>query len=510
MKQDPSRKSAWKPIQSAQSAVLQKETQSVGIIATNGVDPGDYETKRSSRLPSPPASSLGRGESPPHFRQSGSPSSVWASRRDTLVPSVIQEEGEDTQQYRSLVTSLSKISSPDTLNKTGDTILTTEEYEKLASNSRSRSKSTSGLFPDDETSRLKPEIYSIWGESHRRSSTGPQQALNKPLSIQPFLWEDVVSTNLSTPNDLNGQNSQEVLNAFRQQQQNGSDSSRRFSVAPSAFYQHPNKDPFSSLDGNRGLFSGRRHSVANPAPFERLQQKREEQTGNFVNAFESLALTLPKDAKEQKETINSYFENTQARRMSWIKAGKNLQSSSLTNSAAIDNQLSAPVPEEEEKWPLIVVEFKAGRTDYFYCPDDLEIKIGDLCIVEADRGKDLGKVIHVGIMNEEELQSYQATHPDSLVDSHNAAGKVIHPKRIFRLAQPSEASLLIGKSQDETKAATVCQLKIRQRKMPMEIVDAEYQWDRRKLTFYFVAEQRIDFRELVRELFKIYKTRIWM
>jgi len=66
------------------------------------------------------------------------------------------------------------------------------------------------------------------------------------------------------------------------------------------------------------------------------------------------------------------------------------------------------------------------------------------------------------------------------------------------------------KSQDELKALQLCQNKVRQKKLPMEVVDAEYQWDRRKLTFYFVAEKRIDFRELVRELFRLYKTRIWM
>lgn len=44
----------------------------------------------------------------------------------------------------------------------------------------------------------------------------------------------------------------------------------------------------------------------------------------------------------------------------------------------------------------------------------------------------------------------------------------------------------------------------------MDVVDAEYQWDRNKLTFYFIADRRIDFRELVRDLFRIYKTRIWM
>jgi len=70
--------------------------------------------------------------------------------------------------------------------------------------------------------------------------------------------------------------------------------------------------------------------------------------------------------------------------------------------------------------------------------------------------------------------------------------------------------MLVTKSQDEAKAMLVCQTKVRQKKLPMEVVDAEYQWDRRKLTFYFIAERRIDFRELVRDLFKIYKTRIWM
>jgi cell fate regulator YaaT (PSP1 superfamily) len=79
--------------------------------------------------------------------------------------------------------------------------------------------------------------------------------------------------------------------------------------------------------------------------------------------------------------------------------------------------------------------------------------------------------------------------------------------------------VLMSKRQEEEKALQLCQAKVRQKKLPMEVVDAEYQWsvlvslalflvyslpvrDRRKLTFYFVAEKRIDFRELVRELFR--------
>ncbi len=66
----------------------------------------------------------------------------------------------------------------------------------------------------------------------------------------------------------------------------------------------------------------------------------------------------------------------------------------------------------------------------------------------------------------------------------------------------SDHRLLMSKMQDEAKALQLCQSKVRAKKLPMEVVDAEYQWDRRKLTFYFIAEKRIDFRELVRELFR--------
>lgn len=72
----------------------------------------------------------------------------------------------------------------------------------------------------------------------------------------------------------------------------------------------------------------------------------------------------------------------------------------------------------------------------------------------------------------------------------------------LRMTPDSDHRLLMSKMQDEAKALQLCQSKVRAKKLPMEVVDAEYQWDRRKLTFYFIAEKRIDFRELVRELFR--------
>ncbi|THU85058.1 PSP1-domain-containing protein [Dendrothele bispora CBS 962.96] len=214
-------------------------------------------------------------------------------------------------------------------------------------------------------------------------------------------------------------------------------------------------------------------------------------------------------------------------------------------------------------WQLYIVEFKAGRTDLFYLTDAQKgemlraeggqqnghganpLNVGDYVIVEADRGRDLGRVVNDSITIEEverwlegraaaaanvnnpnagagsggpdssgawgdtPISPTMSSHPPG---SHGSSShkKEINPKQIYAKAGPSEASLLATKMADEVKALQLCQSKVRAKKLPMEVVDAEYQWDRRKLTFYFVAEKRIDFRELVRELFRLYKTRIWM
>jgi hypothetical protein len=202
---------------------------------------------------------------------------------------------------------------------------------------------------------------------------------------------------------------------------------------------------------------------------------------------------LSNQGSDYVNEIDDYFENTEHRTRAWVEAGKNLQ-----------NQQSS------QHWPLYIVEFKAGRTDYFYISEKsgLVVKVNDLVIVEADRGKDLGKVVASNITSYQQIQAYQAQHAEDGMEIQK--DMQIHPKRIYRLAQKAEIDMLIAKCQDEVKAKNLCQTKVRQKKLPMEIVDAEFQWDRKKLTFYFVSDRRIDFRELVRELFKIYKTRIWM
>lgn len=178
-------------------------------------------------------------------------------------------------------------------------------------------------------------------------------------------------------------------------------------------------------------------------------------------------------------------------------------------------QATSPMP----VGPLYIVEFKACRTDVFYVAEGsgLDVHVGDLVIVEADRGRDLGKVIreNVSMSQVRALKAQQAREQALAMggqqdDSEKINANNVQPKLIYRLSQPSEIAMLLVKQEDEQQATLVCQAKVRQRKLPMEVLDGEYQWDRRKLTFYYYASQRIDFRELVRDLFKIYKTRIWM
>jgi cell fate regulator YaaT (PSP1 superfamily) len=172
--------------------------------------------------------------------------------------------------------------------------------------------------------------------------------------------------------------------------------------------------------------------------------------------------------------------------------------------------------------PLWAVEFKSGRTEIFYVLEvdgvpQTRCSVGDLVIVEADRGEDLGRVtaeISVAKMRSCISGSDEDIGTDKNEISTELAAllrsKEIVPKRIHRLAQNSDLKLLQAKAQEEALAMVRCQSRIRQKKLPMDVVDAEYQWDRNKLTFYFIADRRIDFRELVRDLFRIYKTRIWM
>ncbi|KAJ6144294.1 hypothetical protein N7470_008189 [Penicillium chermesinum] len=197
---------------------------------------------------------------------------------------------------------------------------------------------------------------------------------------------------------------------------------------------------------------------------------------------------------------------------------------------------------------LYIVTFKCHRADVFYIQEDtgLQVKAGDLVIVEADRGTDLGTVQHanVSLQRARELkQQYAEEHykwlmmfsrqnqlegsdvasPGAGLPARSATGGMgphghgvqepptdIKPKLIKRLAQNHEILNLRDKEGNEAKAKRVCHQKVAEHRLNMEILDAEFQMDWKKLTFYYFANTYINFNSLVTDLFKIYKTRIWM
>jgi len=140
------------------------------------------------------------------------------------------------------------------------------------------------------------------------------------------------------------------------------------------------------------------------------------------------------------------------------------------------------------------VKFKRLTKSYLLSstiPNSGIVKVGTYVIVQADRGEDLGLVI-------------ARTPLDRFKSKENEL------KYVLRCATPNEVRFIEEKFQEESVLLKICRSKVKQRKLNMSIIDAEYQFDRHKLTFYFEAEGRVDFRELVRDLFSVYKTRIWM
>ncbi len=138
---------------------------------------------------------------------------------------------------------------------------------------------------------------------------------------------------------------------------------------------------------------------------------------------------------------------------------------------------------------FILIGFKGNRKEVYINPDEINLAIGDYVITEADKGVDLGTVIQMG-----RLASLKASNDE--------------PLKIIRKATEEEISNLQNIRQEEVSAYLVCRNKISKYSMNMKLVDVEYQFDHKKLTFYFTSDRRVDFRKLVKDLAAKYRTRI--
>lgn len=145
-------------------------------------------------------------------------------------------------------------------------------------------------------------------------------------------------------------------------------------------------------------------------------------------------------------------------------------------------------------YDIVEVSFKGGRTG-FYRNDEFDIQTGDFVIVEADRGKDFGTVHMVGEMVRLRIRS------KGLEDSSAFP-------RILRKASLKDIDRWESNKEKETDTFLIGRRSIDRMNLPMKLVDTEWQFDHKKVTFYFTADHRVDFRELVRDLARRFRTRV--
>ncbi len=145
--------------------------------------------------------------------------------------------------------------------------------------------------------------------------------------------------------------------------------------------------------------------------------------------------------------------------------------------------------EETQKVEIIGVRFKDAGKIYYFAPGDIKAEKGQAVIVETARGVEYSTV----------------AVPNSFVDERT----IVQPlKPIVRLATADDTRRHENNLRLEKEALEICEKKIAEHKLEMKLVDVEYTFDNNKLIFYFTADGRVDFRELVKDLATVFKTRI--
>ena len=138
---------------------------------------------------------------------------------------------------------------------------------------------------------------------------------------------------------------------------------------------------------------------------------------------------------------------------------------------------------------VIGVRFRTAGKVYFFLPGDYDVSAGDHVIVETVRGVEYGYVV----MGPKEVEDERLIQP---------------VKTILRIATPEDDDSAAANKEKEKEAFKICLEKIAKHNLEMKLIDAEYTFDNNKVLFYFTADGRVDFRELVKDLASVFRTRI--
>ena len=146
---------------------------------------------------------------------------------------------------------------------------------------------------------------------------------------------------------------------------------------------------------------------------------------------------------------------------------------------------------------LVEVAFRGNRKEFFAWEGEAPPPLRAGVVVEVERGEDFGRVHSTGALAE--VRCRGCAH---------GCGTAPPPRRVLRLATPDDERRERERAAEHEPARRTAAARARAAGLVMKVTDAEWQWDRRKLTLYFTAEKRVDFRDLVRELAQLFRTRI--
>lgn len=258
-----------------------------------------------------------------------------------------------------------------------------------------------------------------------------------------------------------------------------------------------------------------KNQTGQPAPAEPFK--------GMLNAFGMITAQYSQFQQDQQRPHVSTDRNPQISKITTVQ-----QSASSTRSGtnSPDHHFDAPAvqvaspsqrpsavansavnsPDLERDCIVAVVEFKRQRMKRFACARFVEP--GQYVIVDGDRGQDCGFVVYCSVRNPDGSHGLTQTIENARLD----VTRIKAEHGIVRgLASEEDIAMLHGEiATNERMALKVCRDLVEQMDLPMTVVDCEYQFDRRKISFYFESTRSIDFRTLTTELYRIFGVRIWL
>ncbi len=161
----------------------------------------------------------------------------------------------------------------------------------------------------------------------------------------------------------------------------------------------------------------------------------------------------------------------------------------MTDDTSQERQDAAELDSSDRRPVAIGVSFRRGGKIYYFEPNTVEVELGDYVLVHTEKGVDIAVVVKL-VLDLAEIASEGPLKP------------------VVRKASAADVEYEQQLREREKAAMRTCERKIAEYGLPMKLIDADYTFDRKCLVFFFSSDGRVDFRELVRDLAKVFKTRI--